>query len=311
MRSFLALVAATLAVCGFAPGASGAELILKSRTVAPGGQVSVPFFVDAVSRDNLWGIEFAIVTDRLHLYVADPANSFVPFNRQTQDFAFSADPTIAEGETSARPTLYVAYVRWGGYQVQTNPESVTALGSMKFNACSSALWSDEYDLGIYNYYHRPYEPGLKRLRPGAIGATSTLTREVGAVSEPITVCSVMPSRFAPPKLNETDPDPLPVPLGKIVVGKPGDVNNDGVINLKDYALLYRAWKFPDTATTRIKVVGDIAPLNGYTLGNPGGTRGVGYGDGFIDGRDLVALGDFINRDRTMNGNESVVFPVSE
>lgn len=309
MKKYLVPCVALVGIALLASSGHAANLIMKSRVLPQGGKVSVPISVTAVGGSGqLWGVDMALAIDNAGVTALDPANAFTLTGATASDVVLtSAGPFVGGG---TQPALYVGIVKGTAAMptTDTGGKPSASIGLLKLTVTAGTAKGTVVDIApIASYMVKNDGTGADVSRAGATGATSTATAGDPVVAEAITVLEYIPGSTAPTGSN---PD-LRVPLHKVAVGTPGDVSNDGAVNIGDLSNVAAVLvnKAAASWTPYKRIAADVAPLNGYvpvtTIGGSGANGG-GYGDSVVNVGDLSLIAA-----KLVNKPSAANFPVNE
>ncbi|HEY3267730.1 MAG TPA: hypothetical protein VGM37_12440 [Armatimonadota bacterium] len=308
MRKFVVPIVALTGIALLSPHADAANLFIKSRAATPGHPVSLPVLVNGVGgTTQLWGVDLALTYDAAKLAAVNDATTGAAFTPQTVSgstetpVVVSGAPTV--GTVVTNPTLYVGYVRgtsamptFVGNPVLSGSSPSAAIGLLRLSVAAGTTQGIVVNLAVPTTYNVANDGtgSTTVARAGATGATSDVASGAAVTAETVTVADYFPNYTAPGSGLD-----LRVPLHKVAVGLPGDLNTnasgvpDGVINAGDLGLLAAASVGKTSAAAKwteyARIAADVSPALGYTAANIGGTSGQGYGDGIINAGDLGLL----------------------
>lgn len=323
MRKFVVPIAALAGIALLSPHADAANLFIKSRAATAGHPVSLPVMVNGVGGSTqLWGIDFALTYDVAKLAPVNDATTGAAFSPRAvtgsteTPVVVSGAPTV--GTVVTNPNLYVGYVR-GTSAMPTfagNPSFSTAspspaIGLLRLSVVTGTTAGSVINLAVPTAYNVANDgTGSTTIsRSGATGATSDVASGAAVAAETVTVADYFP-QYTVPAAGKPD---LRVPLHKVAVGLPGDVNTtsgvpNGIIEAGDLSILAGAAVSKSTIlakwTEYARIAADVSPALGYTPANIAGTSGQGYGDGLINAGDLAVLA-------SRSVKPSATFPVPE
>jgi hypothetical protein len=309
MKKYLVPCVALVGIALLASSGHAANLIMKGRVLPQGGKVSVPISVTAVGGSTqLWGLDMALAFDNAGLTALDPANAFTLNGATASDVVLtSAGPFVGGG---TQPSLYVGIVKGTAAMptTDTSGKPSACIGLLKLTVTAGTAKGTAINIApIASYNVKNDGTGADVSRPGATGATSTATAGDPVVAEAITTLDYIPGSTAP---SGSNPD-LRVPLHTVAVGTPGDVSNDGAVNIGDLSNVAAVLvnKAAASWTVYKRIAADVAPLNGYvpvtTIGGSGANGG-GYGDSVVNVGDLSLIAA-----KLVNKPSAANFPVNE
>lgn len=268
--------------------ASGVDLIVKSRMVAPGDTALLPVSVRTISTKALWGIDFALFVDK---DAGPTGEAYVQFPFRKQAFT----PAVAlknkdfhvcyrkgfrdPKEGLEKPDLYVCMVKYGGFS------NDVLLGNLNIEVSTETPRGKVLDLAVRDFTTtlysetRPPTPNCCIVRSGASAALAVNKKETGAESAPVVFCNRIPADLQPTDKGRC----VAVPLHKVAVGVPGDVNADGRISSIDIAIITSILSGLRADCSDYELIAsDVAP--GDIKGLDGSSSN--YGDGWITKADV-------------------------
>lgn len=275
MNKYLVPCVALLGLALLTPRADAVDLFIKARACPPAGHVSIPVYGTNVSANTLWGIDFAAVIDNAALTAyPDANNAFAPEVSSATDVIVTGNTFVGGG---TQPNLYVGYVKG-----LTGFDITKAFGLLKVQVAAGTATKTVINLTVpATYMVKNDGTGNDVSRAGATAVTSTATAGAPVVAETVVV-----------KVNTGAAGEL-VPLRQVAVLKPGDINGDTNVNANDLNVLkskLAGKTIPTTVWGAWSPVGaDVAPPNGYTAADIGGTAGFGYGDSVVNANDMNVL----------------------
>lgn len=288
MRKYVVPIVALAGIALLSSSANAADLIIKSRAIPVNKAGSLPVIVRNVGNGgSLWGIDAGLTFSSANVAAVDANNAFTGTNGYdaAKDVVVTGVPSVGGG---TQPNLYFGYVK-GGAGISAGTAAQAGVGLVKLKVTAGTA-RDVYDISVGNYNVKNDGTGNAVSRPGATAATVNGTT---VAAESVTLVDA---------LNATS---TAVPFHKVAVGNPGDVSGNGAVDGPDVTGLKQIIGGLAGANTPYRLIaGDVAPGNGYTAASPGGTNGLGYGDGVISGTDVTALKQKI-------GGTANNFPVAE